>query len=179
MNEKELITKAQSGTKEAFEELVILHQYRIYAYCWQRLFYNGTEALDATQITFIKAYGGLKNFRKDASFFTWLCTIARNVCWDLRERKKTKSEIPLDIENLTSNENTSSDPEAQCINRDLVKKCISQLNEKRQEIIFLIYFQELKYREAAEHMGLKTGTLKSNLKRALGKLKECISSLSH
>jgi len=178
MNENELIASAKSGAKEAFEELVILYQHRMYAYCWQRLFYNGSDALDASQLTFIKAYKGLRNFREDASFFTWLCAIARNVCWDLREKKKSQPEIQQDFESLPSNGDAAPGPEAQCINRDLVKKCVSQLNEKRQEIIFLIYFQELKYGEAAKHMGLKTGTLKSNLQRALGKLKECISSLS-
>lgn len=179
MNEKELIAKAKFGDKDSFEGLVILHQHRIYTYCWQRLFYDGTEALDASQITFVKAYGGLKNFREGSSFFTWLTAIARNVCWDLREKKKRKSEVPLDFESSNLNINCEPGPEAQYINRDLVKKCLGQLNEKRQEIIFLIYFQELKYREAAEFMELKSGTIKSNLKRALNQLKKCISALSY
>ena len=77
MNESELITKAQSGDFQAFMELVDAHKGKVYAMV-RRLAENEQDAEDIMQDTLLKAIDKIEQFRGDASFGTWLYTIALN-----------------------------------------------------------------------------------------------------
>ena len=92
-NEKTLIEAVQSGDVESFGPLVRAHQARVRLVCLAYLG-NVTEADDAAQDVFVKAFQGLENFKGDASFETWIIRIADNHCLDLlrtRKRRRTDS----------------------------------------------------------------------------------------
>ena len=88
MQESELIKKAKKGDIAAFEELVRLHEKKVYTIAYKYMG-NYEDAGDITQETFIKAYQVIETFRGEASFGTWVYRIAANKALDeLRKRKK-------------------------------------------------------------------------------------------
>lgn len=77
MSERELLAKAQSGDFKAFIELVDAHKGKVYAMV-RRLAGNEQDAEDIMQDTLLKAIDKIDQFRGDASFGTWLYSIALN-----------------------------------------------------------------------------------------------------
>ena len=75
--DQQLVVKAQSGDKRAFELLVIKYQRKVERLL-SRIIRNQDEIEDVSQEAFIKAYRALGNFRGDSAFYTWLYRIAVN-----------------------------------------------------------------------------------------------------
>jgi len=92
-DEKLLIEQAQSGDREAFEQLVRRHDRDILRLAFHMLG-NREEAREVFQETFLKAYRSLGRFRFESSFYTWIYRIATNVSLDhLRKRQTLREEI--------------------------------------------------------------------------------------
>jgi len=72
-----LVQRVQRGDKKAFDLLVLKYQNKI-VHLVSRYVHDAHESQDVTQEAFIKAYRGLKNFRGDSAFYTWLYRIAIN-----------------------------------------------------------------------------------------------------
>jgi RNA polymerase sigma factor (sigma-70 family) len=83
-----LIEKVQKGNLDAFEELVLQYQDRVYSHCCL-LSHNPDDAQDLAQDVFVQAFKGIKSFRNDADFGTWLHKIAVNL-WINYQRKNKK-----------------------------------------------------------------------------------------
>lgn len=94
--ESRWVEAAGNGDDEAFRRLVEFHQDRVFHFChsWLR---DEEEAREATQDTFVRAYGALGRYRRRAKFSTWLYRIALNQCRDRyrsragRQRRETTS----------------------------------------------------------------------------------------
>jgi RNA polymerase sigma-70 factor, ECF subfamily len=82
-----LVQAAQSGSQEAFRQLVERHQDIIYDFC-TRWLGNAEDAREVCQDTFVRAWEALPRFQKRARFSTWLYRIALNLC---RDRYKSKA----------------------------------------------------------------------------------------
>ena len=82
----ELVQLAVAGDQEAFAQLFERYRERVYriAYGWC---FDSQTALDLVQDVFVKVYRSLDRFRKEASFWTWLCRIAINRCLDFVRKK--------------------------------------------------------------------------------------------
>jgi len=78
---------AQTGDKEAFEELVRRHQHRVFAVAGGIL-RRREDVEDIAQQVFVKAYFSIKRFDQRAAFSTWLYKITVNECWDLLRKKR-------------------------------------------------------------------------------------------
>src|SRR5258706_16105062 len=85
----ELVRLAQTGNKEAFEELVRRHQHRVFAVAGGIL-RRREDVEDIAQQVFVKAYFSVKRFDQRAAFSTWLYKITVNECWDLLRKKKVR-----------------------------------------------------------------------------------------
>jgi len=95
-DDKLLVGQAQSGDREAFEQLVRRHDRDILRLAFHMLG-NREEAQEVFQETFLKAYRSLGRFRFDSSFYTWIYRIATNVGLDhLRKRQALKGEISFE-----------------------------------------------------------------------------------
>src|SRR6478736_4201033 len=99
-DDRELVRLAQTGNKEAFEELVRRHQHRVFAVAGGIL-RRREDAEDIAQQVFVKAYFSLKRFDQRAAFSTWLYKITVNECWDLLRKRKVR---PLVYESDLSEE---------------------------------------------------------------------------
>ena len=85
---------------EAFDELVGLHQERVYALAY-RILGNAEDASDVQQETFISAWKSIRRFRGESSFITWLHKITVNICLSRKRRKQPIALEPYIEENLT------------------------------------------------------------------------------
>jgi RNA polymerase sigma-70 factor, ECF subfamily len=88
-SDEALALQTQSGSMEAFEELVLRYEKRIYAFISQSC-RNSIDAAEITQETFVKAFQAIGQFDPTRIFAPWLFTIARRKCIDyfrsLKER---------------------------------------------------------------------------------------------
>lgn len=166
-----LIAKFKAGDTSAFEQLVRLHQDRIYSLC-RHLLGNAQEAEDAAQDSFIKAYRNLPHFTPDASFYTWLYRIAVNTCLDYKKRPFLASlfaRSPDDEEFEAWELPDELSPERLYESKEMgqaLQRALQKLSPKLKAVIVLKEMEGLSYEEIAEVLDVSLGTVKSRLSRA-------------
>lgn len=166
----ELVRRFAGGDEGAFTELMQRHEDRIFALAF-RMTGNRSDALDATQETFIAAYRRISAFRGESAFSTWLYRIGINACRDLlrsRARQPALSEEPpLEARNPPA---TPLD-EAVGLRLDLAR-ALAALPDEYREAVALHDLGGLPYEEIARVTGANLGTVKSRISRGRRRLAE-------
>jgi RNA polymerase sigma-70 factor (ECF subfamily) len=180
--DKELVRRAQNDDPWAVEQLVRRYQKKVYAIAYQMLGGDEQEAQDRTQDAFLKAFRKIKQFKGNASFYTWLYRIVINTCLDARRRRRRWKEIflpwrldrqkdedsPSSLEEFPDTDKNSN-PLSTVRKRQLendVKKVMNTLSERQRSIFQLKIFHEMSISEIAQIMNLAEGTVKTHLFRA-------------
>ena len=183
MKEHALIEQVLRGNHKAYAELVRAYQARVLRLCTS-LLDNETEAEDAAQEIFFKAYQSLASFRKESAFSTWLYRISVNHCRDLlrkRSRQKTESLEKLLEESGDAAEKLlipPSDPRAAAEAADLVEQILSRLSLDERLILTLREVQGLSYQEIAGVLRCSLDAVKARLRRARETLDEHLRHFS-
>ena len=171
-----------SGDRALFNQLMSRYQREIYSYL--RRYIGSTEmAEDAFQGTFLQVHLKCNQFDRSRRFRPWLYAIATNQAIDVQRRNKRHRMVSLDRTPNDSDQRNASwaeklvggtpDPliaAAKQENGAWMQESISTLGEPMQQVIQLVYYQGLKYREAAEVLGIPVGTVKSRLHAAVQRL---------
>ena len=89
--DRDLVTATLAGHREAFDVIVERHRRQIYQLCF-RFVGNHEDASDLAQDVFVRAYRGLRGFKGNASFSTWLYRIGVNVCLNRVSLKRPRIE---------------------------------------------------------------------------------------
>jgi RNA polymerase sigma-70 factor (ECF subfamily) len=170
-----LVLRAQSGEISAFDELVCKYRHRIMKLS-MRYTRNRADAEDAVQNTFIKAYWGLRRFRGDAAFYSWLHRIAVNSAKTIlstraRDASVFQSDSWTDDEvNATTVIRRDTDtPEDLALTDEIcraVSGAIDALSKEQRTAIVLRELQGLSYSEVASEMSCPVGTIRSRVFRA-------------
>ncbi len=173
--EQKWVDTAREGDQEAFEELVRLYEKRVLALT-RRMCRNPEDAAEAAQEAFFAAWQGLKSFRGDSSFSTWLYRLASNACVDLLRREgKRQAAVSLDDEDLNLDFPASlSSPQEEVERRELreqIEAGLRALPPSLREALILREMQQLRYDEIGEALGLDIGTVKSRISRGRKKLR--------
>jgi RNA polymerase sigma-70 factor (ECF subfamily) len=177
----QLVERCRNGDLTAFDEIVALHQNRIYNLCFWSLG-DADEAADATQETFLRAWRAIARFRGESAFATWLHRIALNVTHDAA-RRRGRAPLPFSATTSTDDEELSgTDPPdltpgpgeiaAQHERRLAVRRALAALPENHRTVLVLFDIEGYSYEEAAALLQLPMGTLKSRLNRARVALRE-------
>lgn len=185
--DNDLVRRVREGDVGAFEELFKRHQKRIYNIAL-RMLDEETDAADATQEVFVRAYQSIANLKSDAAFVTWLKTMAVNHCRDiLRKRGRTKTDsldAPLDCDDGGSVRSEipdwSANPERSLDKRfmqEAVQRAISSLQPDYREAVTLFYVDGSDVAEIARILGCPVGTIKSRLSRARAELKRKLAGI--
>lgn len=163
-----LVDLHRRGDPTAFNALFRKHQRRIYALCYHILG-SAEDAEDACQEAFVKAHKGLRSFRGDCQFLTWLTRIAVNVCRSETRRFWRRNVASLDDPNLPMppepGENICEEF-ALDAEREQVRRIIAGLPERFRIALVLRHFEELSYEEIAETMGWTLPQTKATIFRA-------------
>jgi RNA polymerase sigma-70 factor, ECF subfamily len=169
-----LVRCAQSGEIRAFNRLVLRYRSRVVELA-MRYTRNTADAEDATQETFIKAYRGLKHFRCESAFYTWLYRIASNCARNLlkvRARDLLHGSVDFPDDNATHPPTRLQEletPEELMLTDDIratVNAILERLSEEHRTVITLREINGLSYQDIAAAMSISVGTVRSRVFRA-------------
>jgi RNA polymerase sigma-70 factor (ECF subfamily) len=182
---EKLIIAAQQGDLDAFNELVMSYEQRVYNLSY-RLLSDREAAADATQDAFLQAYRCLNQYR-GGSFKSWLLRIASNLCYDQLRSKARRPSSSLDamLEEaeetggaaLSWMEDNSADPQDQALRQELwreINQALQELSYDQRLVVILSDVQGLSYEEIVEVTGASLGTVKSRLNRGRVKMREIL-----
>jgi len=162
-----LVERVLGGDSSAFGALVTRHQARLLGFCLSML--GGKEAAeDAAQEIFVKAFSALPEFRRDASFPTWLHRIAFNHCSNLRRARARARQDSLDAMTEDARERAmlkSAQADAGQNAATLPVGALAALPPAYQAVIALRLEGE-SYAAIAAALGLSEDAVKARLKRA-------------
>ena len=135
---------------------------------------DASEAEEATQEAFVKAYRALGRFRSGARFRPWLLTIVANEARNQRRAAARRAGLFLRAAREGLPENSPSSPEAVVLATERREELLGALGGLREEARWVIacrYFLGLSEEETAAILGCARGTVKSRLSRALESLR--------
>jgi len=190
-DEELLLDYRHGGDPEAFEELVRRYERELYNYLRQYLG-DAQMAEDAFQTTFLQVHLKCDMFEEGRKVRPWLYTVATNQAIDAQRRNRRHRMVSLDrhygaggeeefgaLVELLDSDMPSPHKQADSAERgEVVREAIDQLPKTLQQVIMLVYYQGLKYREAAEILSIPVGTVKSRLHAAVHKLNVVLTDTS-
>jgi RNA polymerase sigma-70 factor, ECF subfamily len=189
MSDEELLSAyREQADRLAFAELVRRYERELYSYL-RRYLGDAGMAEDAFQTTFLQVHLKCDQFEEGRKFRPWLYTIATNQAIDAQRRNKRHRSVSLDrntrgessddlgsLMDLLVSKEPSPDFRAESTQqRDWIRQAVEQLPESLRDAVNLVYYQGLKYREAADVLKIPVGTVKSRLHSAILKLNEAWS----
>jgi RNA polymerase sigma-70 factor (ECF subfamily) len=158
----DLVSRAQSGRLDAFEELVRRHRLATYRVAL-RVLGDESDAEDATQDAFVQAWRSLGGFRADAAFSTWMYRIVTNRCLNMLRARRRTEPLPDDREAPASRPDRIAEARWQV--EDL-KLAILRLTPEQRAPLVLRELQGCTYEEIAEALDISIPAVKSRLHRA-------------
>jgi len=163
------IAGSLAGDQADFGELVRTYQNAVYNLCY-RMLGERTEAEDAAQEAFLRAYSHLDRYEPGRSFKTWLLSIASNHCIDrLRKRRLTWLSLDEALPPSAALHGEAVEPEDAVIEQersDAVQAMLAELPPDHRVAVVLRYWYDLSYIEIAEMLGTTESAIKSRLFRA-------------
>lgn len=179
--DKSIIDRCKKGDLEAFDALVKRYEKQVYNFAY-RMTGNYDDANDVASDAFIKVFQGIKTFRGDANFSTWLFRIVTNVFLDKRKRLRPQGNVPLDEyiqleENSVARQIEDPSPAPENIieeneRHEYLQQAIYELPDYQRLMVLLFHNQGQSYEEIADILELPIGTVKSRLNRARIALRE-------
>ena len=179
-----LLGYRSGGDRQAFEELV--HRYERELFNYLRRYLGDAEmAEDAFQATFLQVHLKCERFEPGRKVRPWLYTVATNQAIDAQRRERRHRMVSLDrryagrqgdegagslAELLDAEAPSPTDLLESAEQARYVRRAIRELPQSLREVLLLVYYQGLKYREAAEVLSIPVGTVKSRLHAAVRKL---------
>ncbi len=178
-DDQQLIQECLAGQTEAFGQLVLRYQDRLF-HAILLMVGSQDDARDLAQEAFIHAYRRLDSFRGDSAFYTWLFRIAVNAT--ISFRRKAARQKASSVE--TAREATGQEPTDQRADvspsfqletneqQALVQRALKDLSEEFRMALVLTEIEGRSYEEAAELCDCPIGTIRSRVHRARAELKE-------
>ena len=184
-DESLLLRYRQKGDRDDFAQLVHRYERELYNYL-RRYLGDADMAHDVFQATFLQIHLKCDSFEDGRRFRPWLYTIATNQAIDAQRRNKRHRMVSLDragvgtendeisvlMELLVSGEPNPLNELDRQERRTAVRDGVDSLPESLRAVVVLVYYQGMKYREAADVLDIPVGTVKSRLHTAVQKLHE-------
>lgn len=189
--QKEVIESCKSGDREAFAEIVLTYQRKVFNIAY-RMLGNREEAKELSQEVFLSVLESIKDLREEIKFEPWLTQITLNHCrnrWKYLKRRhyfKTDSlNDPIETEDGEMERpvcDPSDNPETlfeKKMVQQFVQRGLLKLKEDQREMIVLRDLQGYSYEEIGRLLSLPEGTIKSRLHRARMDLKGILERSVH
>ena len=173
IEDAELIARARSGDVTAYESIV--RRYQDVAVRTAHLICPETDADDAVQEAFLKAFDALPRFREGAPLRPWLLRIVANEARNRRRSAGRRQGLALRAAEADL-PSTRTDPGPEhavraAEDRAELLAALNGLRDEDREIIGARFLLDLSEAETAETLGIPRGTVKSRTSRALGRLR--------
>ena len=171
------VQRVKQGDREAFRTVTQLYQRKVYLLAYS-FFRNPDDAMDIVQETFLRFYQKVHTFQRGKNFQNWLLQITKNLCIDYyRKSHKKHNEYfsEKNVENVRVDEyNLESDSVSSDL-KEIFSRCLVKLSEKQRLIFVMRHYNQLKYSEIAQILGIAVGTVKSLNFKAIQNLKVLMS----
>jgi len=184
-----LLGYRSTGDHALFEQLVKRYEQPLYSYL-RRYLGNSEMAEDVFQSTFLQVHVKCAQFQSGRKVHPWLYRIATNQAIDALRRRRCRPALSLDVWCRWQDGHTQpwidvmadDDPGALAhLERQEAQsgttRALNQLPEPLKQVVILVFFEGLKYREAAEVLSIPLGTVKSRMHAALRRLQESIHAV--
>jgi RNA polymerase sigma factor (sigma-70 family) len=174
LEETELVERARRGDLRAWETIVRTHQGIAFRTAYV-LAGNPADAEEAAQDGFVKAYRALGRFHRGAPFRPWLLRIVANEARNRRRSAARRERLSLRAAAEARPGDAVPSPEAALFARESQEQllaAIERLSEDHRDAIVCRYVLDLSEDETAAALGVRRGTVKSRLARALERLRE-------
>jgi RNA polymerase sigma-70 factor (ECF subfamily) len=171
--DEELVTRAQGGDVDSFNQLILRWERPIYALAY-RVIGREEDARDVSQEAFLRAFRALPAFKGQAKFSSWLYRIALNLCrdWIRKQRRAPVQQIPEGVDPI---EMASAGGPIESIEElvarkelsEVVSEAIAQLPEEQRTAIVLKEYHGMTFQEIADLQGCPLSTVKTRLYQGL------------
>ena len=186
--EELLLEYRSTGDRNAFNKLLHRFEDELYGYLRHYLG-NADDAEDVHQLTWLQIHQKCEKFTPGRKVRPWLYTVATHQAIDYQRRNRRHQMVSLDrrvggsqgdecnieagalVELLDGSGKESFEKLLESESNESVRAAVNKLPEPIRQVVVLIYFQGLKYREAAEVLDIPVGTVKSRLHAGIAKLK--------
>ena len=180
LSDSELVWRCKEDDREAFRELVERYQHRVVRIALGML-HDPEDAQEVAQEAFTKVFTSIKNFKEEASFYTWLYRIVYNLSID-RKRQKSRQPQPDYKGDSADNEtdpiellpaDTSTDPYERTSDKELgalIQTALEELTPAHKAVILLRIVEGLSYEEISHILQCSRGTVMSRLHYARKRL---------
>lgn len=177
-----LLRRAQKGDAEAFEELMVAQESRMYAIAL-RMMGNREDAQDCAQEAMVRIYRAMGSFKGQSSLATWIYRITMNTCLDELRRRKVRKVTSLDtlVESGWSPTDKGETPEEYGLRSEkqtVLNDAIQSLPDDMRAAIVLRDIKGYTYDEIADILNANVGTIKSRISRGRERLREILSKHS-
>lgn len=174
IDQADLVEAAKGGDRSAFDELVKASYADVYTLAY-RLTGNQEDARDVVQETYLRAFKGLKRFRGDAQFSTWVYRITANCASTHLAKGRRQRHDDLADNDTLIDERPESDPVQladAALLRGRVEAALAELPDKLRSVVVLRDIYDLSHEEIGEQLGISVAAAKVRLHRARRKLRE-------
>jgi len=172
MDEKATVDRIKKGDTQLFALLLRKYERIVNSIIYSMVFDIETTK-DLTQETFIKAYENLNSYNENYEFKSWIAKIARNHTIDfIRKRKQTLSLDEIDAETISDNKEGIEEGR---INRKIIEKALSHLNEEERTVIILKYKNGFSNTEIANTLEMPENRVNVKIFRAKEKMREFLN----
>jgi RNA polymerase sigma-70 factor (ECF subfamily) len=176
--DEELVARATAGDLESFNQLVTRWERPIYALAYRTLG-REEDARDVVQEAFLRAYRGLRGFKGEAKFSSWLYRITLNLCrdWIRRERRAPVVQVPEGTDPVELADQRASPAESVedlVARREMsraVARAMQDLSDDQRMAIVLKEYHGLTFQEIADMLNCPLSTVKTRLYQGLSMLR--------
>jgi RNA polymerase sigma-70 factor (ECF subfamily) len=176
--DEELVARANAGDTDSFNQLVTRWERPIYALAYRTLG-REEDARDVVQEAFLRAYRGLRGFKGEAKFSSWLYRITLNLCrdWIRRERRAPVVQVPEGVDPVdladdrVSPQESVEDLVARREMSQAVSRAMADLPDEQRQAILLKEYHGLTFQEIADMLDCPLSTVKTRLYQGLSVLR--------
>jgi RNA polymerase sigma factor (sigma-70 family) len=175
LNDLEIIDSIQRGNQSDFSLLVDRYKDKAFSML-RRMLKNEMDAEEALQDCFLKAYGGLNDFRKESQFSTWFYKITYNTALTILSSKKRK--VEREMASIDEDFDLGAyDPEIYATTENVnqfITKMVDKLPVRCALVLILFYLDGLSMNDISKVMGVSLVNVKVLLHRSRNSLRDLL-----
>jgi len=171
------MTRPLDELERLFNGIVRDYSERLYWHV-RRFVHSHEDADDIVQDIFLKIWTALPSYRGEAQLFTWIYRIATNETLNWLRKRRVRAVLSFQSLDEEMERRIDEDPwfDGDALQRQLSKQ-IQKLPDRQRSIFILRYYEDMKYEDIAEVLGVSVGSLKASYHIAYEKIKSAVKDL--
>ena len=170
----ELVARAQSGDREAFDALATALFDQLYA-VGRRILRDGHAAEDAVQEALIRAWRDLRSLREPERFEAWMHRLLVRACYDQTRRRRP---LEMTIRPIDADRTDPADDIAVVAHRDELERAFLKLSVEQRAVLVLTHYVGMPAADVGHALGIPVGTVHSRLHYAIQTMRTTLAKAS-